>query len=449
MISEILASHLNVPWQKEEIEKEMGNPSKIRRKLFSNTHFTLWSVKNFIFGSLILFRMPFDILKKQGVCGDAILVYSLVSSQVQSSASNLREFLSDPRISLNEVHNKEIIVEIPQSTPKVNLRDQSLRFVRNIPEFFFRERLDPKTRVKVILRIYLRVIKSLVKFQVLDLVFMRQAIVESEVNLEISTKIQSLDLITTQSSIRRLPSIFYLDAPKPPRKIMIWYSNNSNVIEHKSDASTYDTTRDHRGNIDLHLVWGEHWRNQLLAQNPNAVVKAVGSLMLYPPMFEKKSNRNTVLLFDVIPITNFKHYNFYSRELILGFLNDLIECVEKVNSRLDPTNRLSIVIKQKRKYTKYSDELFIADIESMIQDGYLSMSPPESNLYELISSARMVIGIPYVSPVFIAGEFGIQSCYYISEKFSDWNLQSHLDGIPTVVGKGAILKWIEDQFSPL
>jgi len=445
LVTEIIASHLNVPWHKENIEIEMGSAAKIRRAILLNRNFGVWILKNFAYANLILFRMLFGIPGKQKKCDEAIFVYSLTATQVLSVDCNLTGFLSDPRIGLDAVHRKSIIVEIAEEGSQVSSAEPSVRCVRNIPEFYFREYMDPKTRIEVISRIYWSLVKSLTRLKILDIVFMRQAIIEYAVNSKIVEQVENLEIITTQSNIRRLPSIFYLDSPKTLKKMMIWYSNNSNAIEHGSDSRQFDATRNHRGNIDVHLVWGEHWEGELLKQNPTAVVKAVGSLMFYPRMLEKKQIRNAIIIFDVTPITNFKHYSFYSRQMILNFLEDILLSIEMVNSRLDQKNQLNVVIKQKRKYTKYSDSIFVNQFKSIINRKYISLSPPESNLYELISSARMVIGIPYVSPVFIAREFGIPSCYYISEEFSEWNLQSELDGTPTRVGKEAILKWIEDQ----
>jgi polysaccharide biosynthesis PFTS motif protein len=447
MISEIITSHLNVPMKKEDIKSEMGDSRKVKRRICSNRHFLTWTIKNFIYGSLIFSRMILAIPRRQKESEAAILVYSLIAEQVRTERSNLRGFLSDSRLGLEEIHAKDIVVEITEGDPPISCGDPKLRYVKNIPEFYFCENFDSKTRIKIVFRIYWQIARSVVTFKLLDLVFMRQAIIESEVNLQIVKQSKSLDLITTQSSLKRLPSIFYVDAPKITRKVMIWYSNNSNVIEHSSDPGQFDSTRNYRGRIDIHFVWGEFWRNELLAQNPEAVVKAVGSLMFYPRTLEKERCSNSIAIFDVTPITNFEQYRFYSREMILRFFDDLLLCIENVNSRVDSKNQLSLVIKQKRKYTRYSDRVFLKEFKSITEKESVSLSPPESNLYDLISSARMVIGIPYVSPVFIGGECGVPSCYYVSEEFSVWKLQTELDGIPTIVGKNALLKWILEQLS--
>ncbi len=447
IVSEIITSHINVPWKKDDIESEMGDSEKIRRKIYLNRNFFVWILKNFIYGSLILSRMIIAIPRTQKECEAAILVYSLSAEQIRMDSSSLRGFLSDPRLGLEEIHLKEIIVEITDSDHPILSVDPTLRYVKNIPEFYFREKLNPKTRIKILSRIYWRITLSVATFKFLDLFFMRQAIIEREINLQLVKHFRSLDIITTQSSLRRLPSIFYVDAPKILRKIMIWYSNNSNVIEHCSETGQFDSTRNRRENIDTHFVWGEYWRNELFTQNPGAVVKSVGSLMFYPRTLEKRGYSDSILIFDVTPITNFEHYSFYSREIVLRFLGDLLLCIETVNSRLDSQNQLTLAIKQKRRYTRYSDSAFLEELKSITEGDFVSLISPDSNLYDLISSARMVIGIPFVSPVFIAGELGIPSCYYISEEFSDWELQSELDGTPTIVGKNALLKWILGQLS--
>ncbi len=447
IISEIITSHLNVPWKKDDIESELGDLAKIKRKIRSNRKFYMWAIKNFLYGSLILSRMILAIPRRQKECEAAILVYSLSAEQVRVDPSSLRGFLSDPRLGLEGIDLKEIIVEITQKNELKFSVDPNLRYVRNIPEFYFREKLNHKTRIKILSRIYWRITQSVATFKILDLVFMRQAIIENEINLQLVKQSQCLDIITTQSSLRRLPSIFYVDAPKTLRKIMIWYSNNSGVIEHCSETGQFDSTRNCRENIDVHFVWGEYWRNELFTHNPGAVVKSVGSLMFYPRTLEKRHYPDSILIFDVTPITNFEQYRFYSREIVLRFFDDILLCVEIVNSRLDSHNQLTLAVKQKRKYTKFSDRVFLEELRSITEGESVSLISPDSNLYDLISSARMVIGIPFVSPVFIAGELGIPSCYYVSEGFSEWDLQTELDGIPTIVGKNALLKWILGQLS--
>jgi polysaccharide biosynthesis PFTS motif protein len=445
LISEIIAAQLPIPWSKSRISEKFGDRDLICKEIKKNKKLILWSTKNFLFGLLLLANMISILFSKHKKMEPICLVYSLTSSQLVFGKSALREFLMEPRLGLNNIGEQKILVETNYKNQKED-HNHKVEYSKNLALYYFEEYLSPCSRSRLLLSILRRSVQSLLERNFLEFLFMRQTIIEHEIGLEIVKNFDSIDVITTQSNLRRLPTVFYSEVHNSLTRSMVWYSNNSNVIEKQSNTGDFDMCRHKRENIDFHFVWGKSWQSELSELNPSARIKEVGSLMMYPRNFKSRNlEAKRILAFDVTPIENFIDYTFYSSEMILGFLGDIASCVEAMNVKLPSSESLVLSVKQKRKQEKKLETDFSRAYQRVVLEKQVNLIDPEENLYAILAESRIAIGIPYVSPIFIARELGLPCCYYISRQFEDWELLDELDGVKVIRGLEHLQDWISAE----
>lgn len=445
LISEIIAAQLPIPWTKSQISEKFSDRVSISKEIKKNKKLLLWSTKNFLFGLLLLTKMISVLFSKHKKIEPICLVYSLTSSQLVHGKLALREFLMEPRLGLKNIGEQKILVETNHENQKED-DNHEVTYSKNLALYYFQEYLSPCSRSRLLLSILRRSVQSLLERNFLEFLFMRQAIIEYEIGLELVKNSDSIDVITTQSNLRRLPTVFYSEVRNSVTRSMVWYSNNSNVIEKHSDTGDFDRCRHKRGYVDLHFVWGNSWKAELSELNPSARVKDVGSLMMYPRNFKTRNpEARRILVFDVTPIENFVDYTFYSNEMILGFLNDIATCVEEINDKLPSSQSLVLSVKQKRKQEKKLETNFSRAYQRVLLEKQVNLMDPEENLYAILAESRIAIGIPYVSPIFIARELGLPCCYYISQQFEEWELLDELDGVKVIRGLEHLQDWLSAE----
>jgi hypothetical protein len=222
------------------------------------------------------------------------------------------------------------------------------------------------------------------------------------------TSESKIKFITTQSSHKNLPILFYL-GKKNFERHMMWYSTNSIPIYKvgkvdleigfSQNLATY---------IDLHLVW-DNFQVSFLEKQKIYNSRAYGSMLFYPRKFQKGINNNSTLIyFDVIP-TNLFENNFYSTEMALRNLEGIISVINKYNDEFDKNLRLKI--KHKRIPNRKHSAIYLNYVKRLINCGAIEAIVPTENLYRLISESRFVIGTPYTSPVIVAKELDVNSSF--------------------------------------
>lgn len=444
MVSEIIASQLDIPWKQSEISRELGTEILVRSAIMRNKKFFIWIIKNLIYGLFLVSRMIFSLAKRPKPIESICLLYSLTPSQLIQGQRNLRDFLTEARLGLNVSENTRIIVEQPGESRKIRDFQSNVIYVRNVSSFYFEEYLTYSQRIYVLFSSIRRAFQLLFSAKFIDILFFRQTILESEIDKLMLRNVEYTCLVTSQTNLRKLPSVFYLKSSPRVDRVMIWYSNNSFVIEKKTEVNEFDSTRYVRSNIDSHLGWGEKWKSQLESVNPSSSIRNVGSLMWYP----KASNpvnetSNRVVIFDVVPFSSYKHYGFYSYGLVSSFLVDIHESIVESNETPNNSNKYELLLKQKREFQKNTDPAYIDLLEQLEKCEGFKVLGSDENLYNLVASSKAVIGIPFVSPVFIANEMGIPCCYYVSEGNSEWSIPNELDGVEVITGKEKLQKWLE------
>lgn len=444
MISEIIASRIDIPWKKSEISQELGTPRQICSAMLHNKELIFWIIKNMIYGLLLIFRMLIALAKKPKSTQPICLLYSLTASQIIHGHKNLMDFLGEPRLDLNIHRNTRIIVELSGLSKKRQVFQPNLIYVEHVSSFYFEEYLTFSQRLKVLLNSLCRAIHLFYSAKLIDLIFFRQTILESEIDKIMLTQKENTLLITSQTNLRKLPTVFYLESLPHIDRIMIWYSNNSFVIEKKSEIDEFDSTRYVRPNIDTHFGWGEEWKSQLESMNPSSSIRNVGSLMWYPKIsIPTNKLSDKIVVFDVIPFSSFQHYSFYSSGLVSSFLFDIYESINQYRKLGKDTIEYTIFLKQKRKFDKNTDPAYIDLLRNLEKSENFKVLSSDENLYHLISSSRAVIGLPFVSPVTIAKEMLVPCCYYVGAENSEWSIPKELDGVEVILGKEKLQNWLE------
>ncbi len=444
IVSEIIASQLDIPWKQSEISEDLGTENLVRSAIIRNKKLIIWVIKNLIYGIFIFSRMIFCLAKRPKPIESICLLYSLTPSQLIQGQRSLREYLTESRLGLNVNQDTRIIVELPGEFRKCQDFQSNMIYVGNISSFYFEEYLTYSERKNVLFNSIRRLLQLLFSAKYIDLLFFRQTIIEPEIDMLMLKNKEFKCLITSQTNLRKLPTVFYLTSSPRVDKVMIWYSNNSFVIEKKSEVNEFDSTRYARSNIDSHLVWGESWKSQLESVNPSSSIRNVGSLMWYPKTTNLvKGSSSKVVVFDVVPFSSYKYYSFYSYRLVSSFLLDINESIIEFKETLDNTKRYELLLKQKREFQKNTDPAYIDLLAQLEKSEDFTVLGSSENLYNLVASSKAVIGIPFVSPVFIANEMCIPCCYYVSEGNSEWSIPKELDGVEVIFGKEKLQKWLK------
>lgn len=274
---------------------------------------------------------------------------------------------------------------------------------------------------------------------------------------ELKNRIQ---LVTTQSNYTSLPIGFEEKFAHKTFRVMMWYSLNSQGISRDFSAPEGISLDAIKGKIDQQLVWTENQR-QLIKNKEVGQIAVVGSCLFQanPQIIVKKRDANqlSVLFFDVAPLKDnlsdkFPHnsdikeslydYDFCSRLLLdsISVLNHFVESRGiSMQLKLKPKRRSHPRdINYNRRYIKLLEDL-------KIQDHRFSILSPDVNLYSIIQTADLVLGPPYTSPIFVARELGIPSCY-VAFKAKGWRIRESLDSIPVHFSVETFQIFLEQNF---
>jgi polysaccharide biosynthesis PFTS motif protein len=137
-----------------------------------------------------------------------------------------------------------------------------------------------------------------------------------------------------------------------------------------------------------------------------------------------------LVIFDVHPSPREYEYDFYSSKEMDCFWQSILQVIEKI---LANDGKMRVAVKQKRK----------------INQGLLSTFKPHleiidvnENLYEVIANARMVIGVPFVSPIFIAREMSVRAAYFYCNEIENWLLPKKYEQIEILENQKELEDWI-------
>lgn len=235
-----------------------------------------------------------------------------------------------------------------------------------------------------------------------------------------------VDLIYTQSNLRKLSPISYLDRSKfLVNNVMIWYSSNNSVPNKINEKpNEYHESYLALDRIDIHLVWDETMKISL-SKITNSPIYGVGSLLFYPNKKNIKkleTNIIKVVIFDVTPKNIFHESNFGHESQALQFLEDIIAVVKKI--KLQSGKVFKLEIKIKRPLTREHSKKYVKYLKILERKKVVRLLKSTANLYDVVGGADLVICIPWTSPGLIAVELGVPCIYYVPDSEGIWELEN-------------------------
>lgn len=248
---------------------------------------------------------------------------------------------------------------------------------------------------------------------------------------------ESLDeeifILTTPTSINKMPCIYFDSFKMKTKRLMIWYSNNSYQILREDNRENRNLPHQNlKGKIDLHLVWSEH-QSRYFEQIGLGASFVWGPITFQDPSSSKRRKKSkpglTIVYFDVTPMKN-PPDTIYTIDFALANLNAAIELKDMIEKRFGyPVN---LILKQKREFQKgHHSEYYRDFVKQQEKRGLLRIESPYVNLFSIIANASLVIGVPFTSPIQIGQFLKIPSCY-LAFNSSGWRLSSDLLKIPII-----------------
>lgn len=242
------------------------------------------------------------------------------------------------------------------------------------------------------------------------------------------------DLVTTNSSLKRLPLAF--ECPIKGRRIMIWYSSNTKPMSFRGNQQrlNWDVSAIING-IDSHLVW-THYDVVFLESLGIRKAHAIGPILFQTQNVTERSASNYVItFFDVTPLAPSYDYivgteeNFYSER---NALRDL-EAIEKLSADLMGAfaNKVQVRIKPKRAYSSMHSKKYIVKIMELSREHQIQILKSNANLYEVVNQSDLVIVTPWSSPAVLAKEMSLNSVFFAIRE-ADWDLPDVYEDIRVI-----------------
>lgn len=230
-------------------------------------------------------------------------------------------------------------------------------------------------------------------------------------------------LVTTQSAYKSLPVAF--DYLTPSSTYMIWYSMNHFPIFKKNSnmqPESYESIR----NVKNHLVWNAT-QSKWLLKNFKIKSTIVGPIIL-PSGSERAVNvvaKNRIIYFDVTAVKNFSSDQFYNANQSIRTLLDLINCQESILT----TKKSVINLKPKRDYKQAHSQVYIKFLKSLDNLDLINLIDFETSLEELVPHSKLVLGVPWTSPVVYAKQIHKEAYYYVHDPGKEWGLSSSFSDV--------------------
>jgi polysaccharide biosynthesis PFTS motif protein len=413
----------------EEISDNSTTMKSIAKKVYSSALKKFRFISKNAFLTLNAFiQISIGFFYKQRHSSSYVLLYSLEENQIRS-IPEVELFLNEPRLELSFGSETCVIVESKART--ASFSNQTIVTTDPLLKMVL-ENTSRLEKINILADLTWQITKNILLLDYLSLYFFKQLSMDKLFVSVMNKNNIEYKIITTQSNLQRLPAVFYFQKANKNRRIMIWYSDNSWTIKKKNDCKLFDSTWYLRDEIDIHLCWSTSWKDYLIDVGVTSEIKAVGSLLFYPRKLEKKVSpaEFDLVIFDVHPSPREYEYDFYSSKEMDCFWQSILQVIEKI---LANDGKMRVAVKQKRK----------------INQGLLSTFKPHleiidvnENLYEVIANARMVIGVPFVSPIFIAREMSVRAAYFYCNEIENWLLPKKYEQIEILENQKELEDWI-------
>ena len=435
-----------------EFQQELIYEAMLKMRLRKKDVFRDLLIVGFLLLNLLL-AMLFNRSKVNKLASNPSFIYSLTPEQILSKGRTepLREFLREPRFEKLFL-GKHLVVESRKIYKFLGQNNYNgLEIVFDTSLWIAKNRLTRKTILRIIREAVCKLFQIFRKGKQDEFQALRELVIDEPVwryFIKESSQTDEINIVTTQSQFLRLPYAFYIVAKNRVVRSMLWYSTNSNAIQNRKTQTLFDPQHFRFENIDNHFVWTSEQKLSLMKYNPNAKIVVAGSILFKPRQnVEKKAqdlNRN-IVIFDVTPFDKLDVEVLYNREVLTDFIEDLVSAFSSHTN----TNSARIFLKPKREYGRrlrgglsHSTQ-YMELIGKLHRLNSIEILKPEVDLYQLVGSAELVVGIPFTSPVVLAKELNIPSFFYVPESARDWDIAESQDGVEVINGRNQLEIFIQ------
>jgi len=235
--------------------------------------------------------------------------------------------------------------------------------------------------------------------------------------------LKEINSVSTTVSQWGVQPYFFHKLDKIPKNFF-WYSNNSvPLVTTGFGTSNVELSYLRLIKANHHFVWTNSF-GKLIKEFVDVNYTALKFNLFYLPREQNIRKLYDILIFDVTPVKSYELTNYYSNINCTKFISDIVEAVDKLNSLENP---ITLALKPKRKYSKYHSKGYKKYIKSLCYQGRVKLIDPDSDIFELIKSAKLVVVIPFSTPTLIAKRLGVKTCYYNPD--SRYKFRKMVDGV--------------------
>ena len=260
----------------------------------------------------------------------------------------------------------------------------------------------------------------------------------------LSSSLKIDKIITTISSLNYQPYIFEASMSKGKR-FMLWYSVNSIPVEYKKPQGAVwalDTDVYKFMKVDCHWVWNQNHKTYLSTLTKSSI-EVKGSMVFYPNnKFISRKNYD-IVVFDVTPTTGvISNNSIYQFDLLSKFILDILEVSQAVS--VLSNKPLKVSLKPKRVNNKHHDARYLLLLNQLKHEHKIEILDTYCNLYDVISSSKLIISYPFTGPAVIGKELMVPSMYYLPEDILLSGKKVH--GLPFLQNKDALKIYVSKVF---
>jgi hypothetical protein len=405
----------------------------------------LLSLSNLLEKNNLLNKKKLNISSKKFLkhyfIGVAILFFSTLYFLVMPKVKLITKYNLIYGLSSEYIYRQSSKIECDKFFHKVNPKLYNSKFLTLIQLNSFNLKRKNKKNYKVVFYIPLYLLRAhgIAKFKLIKNLFERfqlwrsiykkfscAVILGAEIMLDSNPlidlkKINSLSTTVSQWGIQ--PYFFHKLNRIP--KNFFWYSNNSYPLLNKSSITEGDMSYLKLIKANHHIVWTDSF-GMFIKKFVNIKYTILDFILFYLPKKQNYEKMYDIVIFDVTPQIKYDNF-YYSLNNCTNFILDIFKAVEIISSSRDS---LAIALKPKRKYIKSHVSEYVEFIKSWSHQGKFKLLDPDIDIFELISSARLVVVIPFSTPALIAKRLGVKSCYYNPDK--RYRFKKFVDGVRVI-----------------
>ena len=345
----------------------------------------------------------------------SLVVLSLTKDQIFKNSTPLEvvKFFREERFR-DDYDSRTIIIEC--RSYRIFLKKCHKNYVLDVPFYLLTHFLPFRSVLQNILKNSRHLLDGAEPLKISKI--KKQLIDKSIWESYISQRRDQLFLATTLSTMINPTLPFTLQRHQLITRIMFWYSTNIKPIEmFGSNGATPEHFHNLGVYFDRHLVWDTS-HSDFISKFKTKDIRIRGSMLFQPRLIDWELRKLTrILFFDITPLEETK--GFYSESMSLCTLNSLVKVIEVVKEK--EVINVEILVKPKRKYTSIFSKKYISRLKNLEKQDVITLLNPNSNLYEEISKAKIVICTPFTSPAIIARELNVPACFF-TRSSDDWNI---------------------------